>query len=92
MRPKTYFFLVFLLLLLFFILGVRYGQYVEKKNKVIDYLLSITPTITPTKNEAPSPQVKYSEYKTKRWNLRLVYPDFLKIEESTKEAKIILKF
>lgn len=46
---KPTFFILFLILILTFILGFRYGQYVEKSNKKIDYILSITssPTYTP---------------------------------------------
>lgn len=87
MKPKTYFFVGFLLFILFFILGVRYGQYVEKQNKVINYLLSITPTKPPT----PTPTISFTEYKSRRWGLKFIYPKDLKIEESTKEAVIYLK-
>lgn len=49
MKKTSYFFLFFLFVVLIFILGVRYGQKVEKNNKVVDYILSITPypTYTP---------------------------------------------
>lgn len=57
MKTKTYLFLFFLVIILVFILGVRYGQRVEKNNKMIDYLLKITPT-----KPIPSPSsVKYKE-------------------------------
>lgn len=61
---KPTFFILFLILMLTFILGFRYGQYVEKNNKVIDYILSITPypTYTPyptmTKTATTSPTIK----------------------------------
>lgn len=46
---KPTLFIFFLILILFFILGVRYGQKIEKNNKVVDYILKITPypTYTP---------------------------------------------
>ena len=49
MKIKPYLFLFFLVVILVFILGVRYGQRVEKNNKVVDYILKITPypTYTP---------------------------------------------
>ncbi|MEK7634015.1 MAG: hypothetical protein AAB437_04190 [Patescibacteria group bacterium] len=53
MKTKSYVFLFILLLILFFILGVRYGQKVEKNNKIVDYILSITPY--PTYTPYPSP-------------------------------------
>ena len=43
MKTKSYVFLFVIILILVFILGVRYGQKVEKNNKIVDYLLSITP-------------------------------------------------
>lgn len=53
MKIKPYLFLFFLIVILVFILGVRYGQRVEKNNKVVDYVLSITPypTYTPSPTE-----------------------------------------
>lgn len=53
MKIKSYIFIVALLIILFFILGVRYGQKVEKNNKIVDYVLSITPY--PTYTPYPSP-------------------------------------
>ncbi|MFA5770185.1 MAG: hypothetical protein WC894_01660 [Patescibacteria group bacterium] len=64
MKLKPFLFLFFLITILVFILGVRYGQRVEKNNKVVDYILSITPFPTytpypsvplPTKNASASP-------------------------------------
>jgi len=62
MKVKPYLFLFSLVVILAFILGVRYGQRIEKNNKVVDYLLSITPlpssppnTPAPTKNASASP-------------------------------------
>lgn len=64
MKMKSYVFLFVMIFILIFILGVRYGQKVEKNNKVVDYVLSITPYPTytpyptlppPTKNATVSP-------------------------------------
>lgn len=62
MKKTSYFFIFFLVFVLIFILGVRYGQKVEKNNKVVDYILSITPyptytpyPLTPTKTASASP-------------------------------------
>ena len=56
---KPLLFLFALLILLAFILGVRYGQRVEKNNKVVDYLLSITP-IPLSPSPSPSPEASSS--------------------------------
>ncbi len=88
-KPKTLFFLVVLLLILFFILGVRYGQKVEKTNKVIDYLLSLTPTKKPSPTPSPTP-LFFEEYKSKRWGLRFKYPKNLEIKEATNSPEILI--
>lgn len=58
MKIKSYIFLVVLVVVLFFILGVRYGQKIEKNNKVVDYILSITPYPTYTPYPLASPKSK----------------------------------
>jgi len=88
-KPKTLVLVVFLLLILFFILGVRYGQKVEKANKVIDYLLSITPTKKPTPPLSPTPLI-FKEYKSKRFGLKFKYPANLEIKESTSSFEILI--
>lgn len=49
-KSIPYIFLAFLAAVLLFILGVRYGQRVEKVNKTISYLVSLppSPTLAPT--------------------------------------------
>ena len=84
---RPYFFLFVLVVVLAFILGIRYGQTVEKNNKVIDYLLSITPTKIPL---TPTP-VSYKEYKSKKWGLKFTYPANLEIKESTNTPEILFE-
>ena len=64
MKTKSYALLFAMILILIFILGVRYGQKVEKNDKAVDYILSITPYPTytpyptisvPTKTASASP-------------------------------------
>jgi len=86
-KPKTLVFIVVLLLILFFILGVRYGQKVEKTNKVIDFLLSITPAKKPI--PSPTPLI-FEEYKSRRWGLKFKYPAGFEIKESTKTPEILI--
>ena len=54
MKIKPYLFLFFLVVILVFILGVRYGQRVERNNKVVDYILKITPYPTYPSSPLPS--------------------------------------
>lgn len=71
-----------LLLILIFVVGVRYGQKVEQTNKVIKAIISIPPSPTPTK---PKPVV-YKTYQSKPCNLEFLYPDSLVLKESSTEA------
>lgn len=86
MKSKSYFLLFFLVLILFFILGVRYGQKVEKTNKVIDYILSISPTKVPT----PTP-FKYATSESKLWRIKYTYPSFLKVKEDPTKSAVLFE-
>jgi len=85
MKLKPYLFLFFLIVILAFILGVRYGQKVEKNNKTIDYLLKLP---TPTMPVTPTP-VRYIEYKSKKWGLKFTYPANLDIKENATMPAIL---
>lgn len=88
MKQKSLIFLVILILVLVFILGVRYGQRVEKTNKIVNYVLSITPTKVPP---TPTP-ISYKEYKSKKWGLKFSYPSNLEVKESTNTSEILFEF
>lgn len=90
MKSRSYFFLFILALILFFILGVRYGKKVEKTNKVIDYVLSITPRITPTALISPTP-LKYATSESKFWKIKYTYPSFLKVKEDPTKSAVIFE-
>lgn len=90
MPKKSYFFLTFLVLILFFILGVRYGQKVEKANKVFDCRALITPTTKPSPSPTPTP-IPFNEYKSKRWGIKFKYPANLEVKESTNTAEIFIE-
>lgn len=87
MKLKSYLFLFFLIVVLFFVLGVRYGQRVEKNNKVIDYLLRLP---SPTAPITPTP-LTYKDYKSKKWGLKFTYPSNLKLKESTNTPEILFE-
>lgn len=63
-----------LLLILFFIIGVRYGQRVEKTNKNISAILSTTPKLI---------KYEFKKYKNEKCNLEFSYPSNLKINKET---------
>ncbi|NMB84031.1 hypothetical protein GYA28_01960 [Candidatus Roizmanbacteria bacterium] len=80
-------FIIALFVVLFFVVGVRYGQNVEKTNKKIECVLSITPTKQP-----PTPEpIKYQEYRSKKWGLRFTLPTNLEIKESATLPAILFE-
>ncbi|MCX7956179.1 MAG: hypothetical protein N2593_03715 [Patescibacteria group bacterium] len=85
MNKKPYYFISFLLIILFFIIGVRYGKNVEKTNKIIDYLLSLTPSIKISPTLIPT-----NEYKSKKWGVKIYYPKNFEIKESTKSPEFFI--
>ena len=87
MSKKTipYIFLSLLILLLIFIGGVKYGQRVERTNKVISYLLSITPSPRP---DTPTPvSSKPAPLNTiESCGISFVYPGTIKVEQNSRGA------
>lgn len=91
MKLKSYLLLFVLIVILFFILGVRYGQKVEKTNKTINYILSITPRISPTSPPTPTP-IKYATYESKLKKInKIIYPSGLKIKEDATTSAIFFE-
>ncbi len=82
MRKGPVILLVVLSLILFFILGVRYGQRVEKTNKEIAQLLKITPAQKPS----PTKPVSYLTYANSTCDLEFVYPSNYKILKEQNES------
>ncbi|OGK62863.1 hypothetical protein A2334_01705 [Candidatus Roizmanbacteria bacterium RIFOXYB2_FULL_38_10] len=81
-----YLFLGLLAVILFFILGVRYGQKVEKTNKVITALISIPPTATVAPTQPP---LTFLTYVSKGCGISFTYPNYFKVErESSKSATL----
>ena len=76
-----YIFIAVLLLVLFFILGVRYGQKVEKTNKTIDYLISLTPA----KNPTPAP-IGFKPYSNKICGLSFLYPNTISLDKNATDT------
>ena len=83
-RSVPYLFLAFLLAVLLFILGVRYGQRVEQVNKTVTYLVSIPPTAT----VAPTaPPLAFTEYTHAGCRVSFLVPNSLtKTTESSTSA------
>ncbi|OGK30985.1 hypothetical protein A3F29_04450 [Candidatus Roizmanbacteria bacterium RIFCSPHIGHO2_12_FULL_33_9] len=82
-RRGPYYFITALLLILFFIVGVRYGQRVERTNKEVSVILSITPS--------PSPSIdisKFEKYESDLCNIEFLYPLTLQLVDSSLSADI----
>jgi hypothetical protein len=91
MKPQTapYILLGILFFILVFIVGVRYGQRVEKTNKKISAILSLTP-------KSPKPtmsEIKYKTYQNKDCAIEFLYPSvFKKEKQTTSSASFISDF
>lgn len=78
--------LLILFLILIFVVGVRYGQQVEKANKVIDFVISLTPS-PPTQTPTPAP-IEYKTYIGKQCATQFLYPSYIKlIKEASDSAR-----
>ncbi len=82
MKLKSYLLLFALTVLLFFILGVRYGQKVEKTNKEINYILSLTPNKTPI----PTKSLEFALYQNKVCGIQFLYPTTLDVKNTSSSA------
>src|SRR3989338_5109256 len=86
LKKTSLYFLFSLFIILVFIIGVRYGQRVEKTNKVIDYLTSLPPS--PTREPSQKP-LEFKTYKHDGCNIQFLYHSSLKkIEEASYSAKL----
>lgn len=85
-KSLPYFFLAFLFAILLFILGVRYGQYVEQINKTVSYLISLppSPTVAPT-----LPPLGFSTYTHKDCGVSFLIPNQI---DKTKESSVSALF
>jgi hypothetical protein len=85
-RLTPYIAIGIMLLILFFIFGVRYGQRVEKTNKTISYLISQFPTKKPEPTIKP---LEFSTYQLQGCGIQFLYPDSL---EKQKETSVSAEF
>ena len=82
MKTKPYVFLLVLVVILIFILGVRYGQKVEKTNKTINYLISLPPTKPPL----PSIALETKKYLHEGCTVSFMYPAWWKTEKQSTQS------
>lgn len=85
-KTTPYFFLGFLLLVLLFIIGVRYGQHVEKTNKLTNYLVSMAPSATPAPSTVP---LAFKTYKHTPCGVQFLLPSsFTTVKEGSEGAML----
>lgn len=80
-----YILLGLLALTLIFILGVRYGQKVEKTNRFIEYAISL-PTGRPQPTTAP---LAFNTFMNKECGIKFLYPLALEIQTNSSESAIL---
>ncbi len=88
-RTKPFLFIATLVVVLMFIVGFRSGQQVEKRNKEIDFIISLTPAPSATPTITPTPKtLGYKTYVHKQCGVQLVLPTSLqKTKETSNSAK-----
>jgi len=79
--PLVVFFL--LIIVLIFIIGVRYGQNVERANKVINYIFTLTPSVSSKPQPINWSEVPLKQYVSKGCGIAFLYPA---LEESIAET------
>lgn len=89
MKQRTlvpYLFLSILTLILFFIIGIRYGQHVEKTNKITSYLISIAPSGTTAPTQPP---LAFKTYKQSSCGVQFLLPESYKVEKESTDGAMI---
>lgn len=74
-----------LIFILIFILGLRYGQRVERTNKVVDYLLSLPPTKPP---EPTQESLAFKDYIHKGCGVQFLYPTSLTLQNESSTSAL----
>lgn len=82
--PLVVFFL--LIIVLIFIIGVRYGQNVERMNKVIDHILKLTPAVKPTVSA-----IEYKMHTVPFCGVSFLYPSNLKLDSDSSTSAGFIK-
>jgi hypothetical protein len=83
---KSIIFLLVLGFVLIFILGVRYGQRVEKTNKAVNFMLSLPPTKSPPPT---TPPLEFKTYISKDCGISFLYPNIMTVKKETSSSATI---
>ena len=83
LKKSSLIFLLILFIILVFIIGVRYGQRVEKTNKTINYLISLPPSPSPQPTQIP---LEFKTFSNKVCGISFLYPQHFKVKIASQEA------
>lgn len=86
-KRMPYIFVGLLIAIIIFIGGIRYGQNIEKTNKNISYLLSVTPTKAVTPSQIPT--ISYSLYTHKGCSISFLKPSYIKKIKETSASAVL---
>lgn len=81
-KPGPYILFFILVAIIIFIIGIRYGQNVEKANKIIDFEASIPPT----KSIPTDIPLEFKNYKNSDCGIGFIYPANLTIQGSSSDS------
>lgn len=85
-KSGPYILLFILAVILVFIIGVRYGQRVEKANKVVSSFSTITPTRKPTE-----PPLEFKTFENKTCGITFLYPSALSVQKEGSVSAVLGK-
>lgn len=83
LKKSSIIFLSILFIVLVFTIGVRYGQRVEKTNKIINYVISLPPSPSPQPTQKP---LEFKTYSNKICGIQFIYPKSFDIKDSSQSA------
>ncbi len=86
-RKAPYIFLFVLILIIAFIGGLRYGQSVERTNKVVDFILSITPS--PTLKPEPTKPITFKPFSHIGCGIKILLPESTPIVENASVSAVL---
>lgn len=85
-KKGPYILLLILAIFLVFVLGVRYGQRVERTNKIINYLISLPPSPSAAPTQSP---LEFKTFASKLCGIKFLYPSNLNVKDSSSSGAFL---
>lgn len=86
MKRGPIIFILLLVSMLVFILGVQYGKKVNIADEALSIFLSITPSLTPS--VSLQPDATYDVYRNETCGISFLYPSSLQLRDASSEASL----